>query len=188
MKWVADMTATQNANRNAMRIACGHPTGRGAAATPGSRLLDRVFAWAGAREPIAAIVRTIFAQPDHASAMAQLHKVAEGLRGRFPKAAALLEEAAEEVLEYRRFPMEQQRQLHSTNVLERLNKEIKRRSNVVGIFPSPQSTLRPVGAVLLEQDDEWAVADRRYFSAESMKQVTAPALSPSAQELLAAIG
>jgi len=73
-------------------------------------------------------------------------------------------------------------------VLERLNKEIKRRSNVVGIFPSPQSTLRLVGAVLLEQDDEWAVADRRYFSAESMKQLAAPALSPSAQELLAAIG
>jgi transposase-like protein len=68
----------------------------------------------GAREPIAAIVRTIFAQPDHASAMAQLHKVADGLRARFPKAAALLEEAAEDVLAYRRFPLEHRRQLHST--------------------------------------------------------------------------
>jgi putative transposase len=68
----------------------------------------------GAREPIAAIVRTIFAQPDHGSAMAQLRKVADGLRGRFPKAAALLEEAAEDVLAYRRFPLEHRRQLHST--------------------------------------------------------------------------
>jgi hypothetical protein len=123
----------------------------------------------GTREPIAAIVRTIFAQPDHASAMAQLHKVADGLRARFPKAAALLEEAAEDVLAYRRFPIEHQRQLHSTNVLERLNKEIKRRSNVVGIFPSPKSTVRLIGALLLEQDEEWSIAERRYFSVESMK-------------------
>jgi putative transposase len=142
----------------------------------------------GAREAVAAIVRTVFAQPDHATAMAQLKKVADGLRTRFARAAAVLEEAAEDVLAYRLFPSEHQRQLHSTNVLERLNKEIKRRSNVVGIFPSPQSTLRLVGAVLLEQDDEWAVADRRYFSAESMKQLAAPELSPSTQELLAAIG
>ena len=140
-----------------------------------------------AREPIAAIVRTIFAQPDHASAMAQLRKVAEGLRGRFASAAGLLEEAEEDVLAYRLFPSEHQRQRHSTNVLERLNKEIKRRSNVVGIFPAAKSTLRQVGAILLEQDDEWAVAERRYFSVESMKQLTAPALSPSAQELLSTI-
>lgn len=141
----------------------------------------------GAREPIAAIVRTIFAQPNHATAMAQLRKVADGLRGRFPRTATLLEEAAEDVLAYRLFPSEHQRQLYSTNVLERLNKEIKRRSNVVGIFPSPKSTLRLIGALLLEQDDEWAVAERRYFSAESMKQLTVPALPASAQELLAAI-
>ena len=141
----------------------------------------------GAREPVAASVRTIFAQPDHASAMTQLRKVADGLRARFPKAAALLEEAAEDVLAYRQFPSEHQRQLHSTNVLERLNKEIKRRSNVVGIFPSPKSTLRLIGALLLEQDEEWSIAERRYFSVESMKQLSAPALPPTAQELLAAI-
>ena len=141
----------------------------------------------GAREPIAAIVRTIFAQPDHASAMAQLHKVADGLRARFAKAAAILEEAAEDVLAYRRFPREHQRQLHSTNVLERLNKEIKRRSNVVGIFPSPKSTIRLIGALLLEQDEEWSIAERRYFSVESMKQLSAPALPPTAQEILASI-
>ena len=87
------------------------------------------------REPIAAIVRTIFAQPDYATSMAQLRKVADGLRPRLPHAAALLEEAAEDILAHKHFPEEHRRQLHSTNPLERLNKEIKRRSNVVGIFP-----------------------------------------------------
>ena len=125
--------------------------------------------------------------PQGARAMAQLHKVADGLRARFPKAAALLEDAAEDVLAYRRFPIEHQRQLHSTNVLERLNKEIKRRSNVVGIFPSPKSTVRLIGALLLEQDEEWSIAERRYFSVESMKQLSAPALPPTAQEILASI-
>jgi transposase-like protein len=128
----------------------------------------------GAREAIAAVVRTIFAQPDHATAMTQLRKVAAGLRARFAQAAALLEDAADDVLAYRHLPLEHQRRLHSTNPLERLNKEIKRRSNVVCIFPTPHSVIRLVGAILLEQDDEWAVAERRYFSAESMKQLTAP--------------
>ena len=141
----------------------------------------------GAREAIAAIVRTIFAQPDHGSAMSQLRKVAEGLRGRFARAAAVLEEAAEDILAYRHLPLEHQRQLHSTNPLERLNKEIKRRSNVVGIFPNPAAVIRLVGAILLEQDDEWTVAERRYFSAESMKQTTTATLSSTTQEILAAI-
>jgi putative transposase len=140
-----------------------------------------------AREAIAAIVRTIFAQPDHASALAQLKKVADGFRSRFAKAAALLEDAAEDILAYRHVPVEHQRQLHSTNPLERLNKEIKRRSNVVGIFPTPKSVLRLVGAILMEQDDEWRVAERRYFSAESMKQLSSPELPATAQEILAAI-
>ena len=140
-----------------------------------------------AREAIAAIVRTIFAQPDHASALVQLRKVAEGLRGRFAAAARLLEEAAEDVLAYRHLPLEHQRQLHSTNPLERLNKEIKRRSQVVGIFPNPAAVIRLVGAVLLEQDDEWAVAERRYFSAESMTQTASPTLSTTTQEILATL-
>jgi transposase-like protein len=139
------------------------------------------------REPIAAIVRTIFAQPDHAAALAQLRKVADGLRGRFPQAAGLLEEAAEDILAHKHFPEEHRRQLHSTNPLERLNKEIKRRSNVVGIFPNVKATIRLVGAILLEQDDEWAVAERRYFSAESMKRLLTPLAPATDQELLMAI-
>jgi len=141
----------------------------------------------GAREAIAAIVRTIFAQPDHASAMVQLRKVADGLRPRFAQTATLLEDAAEDILAYRHLPLEHQRQLHSTHPLERLNKEIKRRSNVVGIFPNPAAVIRLVGAILLEQDDEWAVAERRYFSAESMQQAATPSLSSTALEILAAI-
>ena len=141
----------------------------------------------GAREPVAALVRTIFAQPDHRSALAQLHKVADGLRPRFAQAAALLEEAAEDVLAHRHFPVEHRARLHSTNPLERLHKEIKRRSAVVGIFPNRPALLRLVGAILAEQDDEWAVADRRYFSAESMKQLTQPLVTTSQEELLAAI-
>jgi transposase-like protein len=121
----------------------------------------------GAREAVAAVVRTVFAQPDHASALAQLRRVVEGLRPRFPEAATRLEEAAADVLAYFHFPAAHRRLLHSTNPLERLNKEIKRRTHVVGIFPMRSALLRLVGAILLEQDDEWAVADRRYFSAES---------------------
>jgi len=139
------------------------------------------------REPIAAIVRTVFAQPDYPSAMTQLHKVADGLRARFPQAAALLEDAAEDILAHKHFPEEHRRQLHSTNPLERLNKEIKRRSNVVGIFPNVRATLRLVGAILLEQDEEWAVAERRYFSAESMRRLLTPLVTGGDQELLMAI-
>ena len=140
-----------------------------------------------AREPIVAVVRTIFAQPDHASALAQLHKVADGLRTRLPQTAALLEEAAEDILAHKHFPEEHRRQLHSTNPLERLNKETKRRSNVVGIYPNVRATVWLVGAMLLEQDDEWAVAERRYFSAESMKRLLAPLVVATDQELLMAI-
>ena len=140
-----------------------------------------------AREPIAAVVRTIFAQPDHARALAQLRKVADGLRTRLPQTAALLEEAAEDILAHKQFPDEHRRQLHSTNPLERLNKEIKRRSNVIGIFPNVRAVLRVVGAILLEQDDEWAVAERRYFSVESMKRLSTPPVPTTEPELLMAI-
>ena len=151
------------------------------------RVISQATVPHGVREAVAAVVRTIFAQPDHASAMTQLRKVADGLRTRFPRAATVLEEAAEDILAYRHLPLEHQRQLHSTNPLERLNKEIKRRPNVVGIFPNPAAVIRLVGAILLEQDDEWTVAERRYFSAESMQQLTTPTLSSTTQEILAAI-
>jgi transposase-like protein len=140
-----------------------------------------------AQQAVAAFVRTIFAQPDHSSAMAQLDRVAEGLRPRFPQAAELLTEAAEDLLAHFHFPTEHRRRLHSTNTLERLHKEVKRRTNVVGIFPHRRSLLRLVGMLLVEQDDEWAAADRRYFSLESMRRLYQAEGGEVPGELVAAI-
>jgi putative transposase len=140
-----------------------------------------------AQDAVAAIVRTVFAQPDHPSAMAQLHEVTTMLRPRFPQAADLLADAAEDVLAHLHFPAEHRRRLHSTNPLERLHKEIKRRTNVVGIFPNRDSLVRMVATLLLEQDDEWQVADRRYFSSWSMEHLDDALGGESTRELLAAI-
>jgi putative transposase len=140
-----------------------------------------------AQDTVAAIVRTIFVQPDHHSAMAQLHEVSGVIRGRFPQAAELLEDAAEDLLAHLHFPREHRRRLHSTNPLERLHKEIKRRTNVVGIFPNRASLVRMVATLLQEQDDEWQVADRRYFSIGSMTRVDVTEGGETPGELLAAI-
>jgi putative transposase len=141
-----------------------------------------------AQETVAAFVRTIFYQPDHATAMAHLKQVAGMLRPRFPEAADLLEDAAEDVLAHMHFPKEHRRRLHSTNTVERLHLEIKRRTRVIGIFPNRASLLRMVGTLLQEQDDEWQVAERRYFSAESMRKIDAELEGGEvSQELLVAI-
>src|SRR6266496_1884349 len=140
-----------------------------------------------AQDTVAAIVRTIFTQPDHASAMAQLHEVARMLEDRFPQVAELLEDVSEDVLAHLHFPREHRRRLHSTNPLERLHKEIKRRTRVVGIFPTRDSLMRMVGTLLAEQDDEWQVSDRRYFSVGSMAKVDALEGGEDTKELLAQI-
>ena len=127
---------------------------------------------------VATMVRTIFAQPDAATVHEQHARIVEQLQTRFPEAAALLEEAATDLLAFTAFPKEHWRQLWSNNSLERLNKEIRRRTDVVGIFPDRTAIVRLVGAVLAEQNDEWAVA-RRYMSAESItKALTDPIDEP----------
>ncbi|MEN8615509.1 IS256 family transposase [Dehalogenimonas sp. THU2] len=123
----------------------------------------------GAQAMVSAAIRTIFAQPDRDSACIQLRRVADNLKLRFGPVADQLEEAEPDILAYTAFPREHWRQLYSTNPLERLNKEIKRRSNVVGIFPNSKSVIRLIGAVLMEQQDEWEIG-RRYFSLDSMKK------------------
>ena len=121
---------------------------------------------------VATMVRTIFAQPDATTVREQHARIVAQLEQRFPEAAALLEEAGTDLLAFTSFPKEHWRQLWSNNSLERLNKEIRRRTDVVGIFPDRASIVRLVGAVLAEQNDEWAVA-RRYMSAESIAKALA---------------
>ena len=124
-----------------------------------------------AQPVVAAMLRSIFVQPDKVSARRQLREVASKLEEiRCTRAAELLLEAEDEVLAYMDFPPEMWRQLHSTNPLERLNKEIRRRSNVVGIFPTEDSLIRLVGCLLMEQSEEWSTG-RRYFSQEVMKKL-----------------
>src|SRR5207245_261372 len=121
---------------------------------------------------VATMVRTIFAQPDAGTVREQHARIVDQLEGRFPEAAALLDEAGPDLLAFASFPKEHWRQLWSTNSLERLNKEIRRRTDVVGIFPDRPSIVRLVGALLAEQNDEWQVA-RRYMSAESITKALA---------------
>lgn len=128
-----------------------------------------------AQQMVAATIRTVFAQPTAEMARQQWRLVTDGIRPRFPRLAGLLDSAEEEVLAYLAFPAEHWRQVWSNNPLERLNKEVKRRTDVVGIFPNTAAAIRLVGASLAEHHDEWQVS-RRYFSAESLAKVLEPAV------------
>jgi putative transposase len=117
---------------------------------------------------VATLVRTIFEQPDHASVWAQHERVVEQLMGRFDDAAMMLMDAAADLLAFSTFPVEHWTAIRSNNPQERLNKELRRRTDVVGIFPNRAAVVRLVGAVLAEQHDEWAVARSRYMGTESL--------------------
>jgi putative transposase len=127
-----------------------------------------------AQAMVAATVRTIFEQADRGSAETQLRHVCDILVARFPAVVQLIESAESEILTFYDFPGEHRRQVYSTNPLERLNKELKRRSAVVGIFPNRQAVLRLFCALLAEQNDEWLVSQHRYFSEASMAKVLNP--------------
>jgi putative transposase len=120
-----------------------------------------------AQAMVATLVRTIFAQPDSAQVHAQFNRVVDQLTGQFPAAAEFLIDAETDLLAFRSFPPEHWRQIWSNNPQERLNREVRRRTDVVGIFPNRAACVRLVGAVLAEQHDEWLVA-RRYMGAESL--------------------
>jgi len=126
---------------------------------------------------VAEAVRLIFDQPSRQSAEFQLHQLVEKLDKTYPDAATLLADAEQDILAYKSFPKEHWRRIHSTNLLERVNKEVKRRTKVVGVFPDRPSVIRLVGSILNEIDDDWRASQRLYFSKESMHQVTDPDLA-----------
>jgi putative transposase len=132
--------------------------------------MRNALAYAGKtqRRIVSAWVGTAFAQDDAAAARKQWREVADQARPRVPKLAALMDDAEADVLAYMGFPAQHRAKLHSTNPLERLNGEIKRRSEVVGIFPNEEAVTRLIGALLLEQNDEWAVQRARYMRLETI--------------------
>src|SRR4051794_25679447 len=125
----------------------------------------------GQHTMVAAAIRQAFLQPDAEAAHQTWRHVADQLRARWPKLAALMDDSEHDVLAYMAFPFQHRTKLHSTNPLERLNKEVKRRADVVGIFPNEASITRLIGAVLLEQNDEWLV-QHRYLQIEGMAELT----------------
>src|SRR3954452_10980903 len=128
----------------------------------------------GQQTVVAAAPRQAFLQADQAAARQVWRRVADQLRPRWPRLAALMDESEADVLAYVGFPAQHRTKLHGTNPLERLDKEVKRRADVVGIFPGEASITRLIGAVLLEQNDEWQT-DRRYMQLEGMAELTPPA-------------
>jgi putative transposase len=121
----------------------------------------------GQRQMVLAMINTVFAQETLEAAIAQWRVVADQLRSKFPKLAAMLDRSEADVLAFMSFPKAHHKQIHSTNPLERLNAEIKRRTDVVGIFPNEAAITRLVGALLLEQSDEWSL-QRRYMQLEGL--------------------
>ena len=140
--------------------------------------MRNVLAHAGkqGRRVVSAFIATAFAQEDAQLAKGQWRQVADQIRGKVPKLAALMDEAETDVLAYMNFPAAHRPKLHSTNPIERLNGEIKRRTDVVGIFPNEAAIIRLVGAILLEQNDEWAVQRARYMTLETMAPLSDDAM------------
>jgi putative transposase len=136
----------------------------------------------GQQTVVAAALRQAFLQPDQAAARQAWRQLADQLRPRWPKLAALMDESEHDVLAHLAFPVQHRAKLHSTNPLERLNKEVKRRADVVGIFPGEPSITRLIGAVLLEANDEWQL-QHRYMQVEAMAELLAPEPEADAMRL-----
>jgi transposase-like protein len=137
----------------------------------------------GSAEMVLAAIRTIFAQPDAAAVSEQFDEIVVKLTPRFPVVAGMLAEAKADVTAFSAFPVSHWKKIWSTNPLERVNKEVKRRSDVVGIFPNEPAVTRLAGAVLLEVHDEWAIAERRYLSEGSMARLDSTGDDRSTKEV-----
>jgi len=124
------------------------------------------------RRIVSAWIGTAYAEPDAEGAKRQWRMVADQLRSKVPKLASLMDSAEEDVLAYMAFPAAHRAKLHSTNPIEHLNGEIKRRTDVVGIFPNEAAAVRLIGAILLEQSDEWATQRSRYMSLEAISALS----------------
>ena len=169
------------------RATCGSAAGSTLPATCCSAFPSRKASakqWAH-QGMVTAALRSVFAQESAEEIESRWDDLAASLAERFPKAAALMHEAKEDVLAFRHFPKDHWRKIWSTNLLERVNEEIKRRTRVVGIFPNDASITRLVGAVLLEQHEHWQLEGRRMFSAESMATIPELGDIPSLQALSA---
>jgi putative transposase len=128
------------------------------------------YANKGQRQAVLAVINTIFVQDSPEAASAQWRLVTDQLREKFPKLAAMMDAAEQDVLAFTNFPRAHRLQIHSTNPLERLNAEVKRRTNVVGIFPNERAIIRLVGAMMIEQNDEWSL-HRRYMQLEGLQSL-----------------
>ena len=122
-------------------------------------------------KPVNALISTIFAQTTPESVIAQYHQVADSLRGSFPEITAMLEAAEPDLTGFASLPREHWQKIWSNNPIERLNREIKRRADVVQVFPDSESARPLIGSVLLEQHEEWSYGERRYFSDVSMRKL-----------------
>ncbi len=129
----------------------------------------------GQQSMVSAALRQAFIQPDRVQASQTLRHVADQLRQKWPKLAAFIDESEADVLAHLDFPSQHRTKIHSTNPLERLNKEVNRRADVVGIFPNEGAIVRLIGAVLLEANDEWQL-QHRYLQTEAMAELTPPLL------------
>ena len=142
----------------------------------------------GNTEMVAAAIRTVFAQPDAEHVHEQFETIAMMLGRQIPKVEQMMREARDDLLAFTGFPQPHWRKIWSTNPLERVNREVKRRTEVVGVFPNPAALLRLSGAVLVEIHDEWAVAsERRYLSEASMRLITATVHEPEEVANIAAL-
>ena len=131
---------------------------------------------------VAAALRQAFIQTDHARASQTLRHVADQLRPKWPKLAAFIDESEADVLAHMTFPSQHRSKIHSTNPIERVNKEVKRCADVVGIFPNEGSIIRLIGAVLLEANDEWQL-QHRYMQTEPMAELMAPTIDVTQNQI-----